>query len=253
MSKIINVNGFDLPTVQYMISFLYTGNYQLASKDKQESVSDDEQDYDEADTVSHSSTALPETTEDENVESLLSHIRVNAIADYYNIQDLSQLANSKIQIVLDEGQSADVFPRILQEVSTSNRDANLRSIIASATAKCIEELTESETFRAVKFDHTLSIEILRVCGKRIQKLQHELNTVQREAAACRSSQARELHAKTALIKQANDSLDTLKQTSQCRHCSRDFNCYFEKESMEDDSSYVLRCRACRCRHSPRNI
>ncbi|KAF4968443.1 hypothetical protein FSARC_4137 [Fusarium sarcochroum] len=236
ISKVITVNGFDLPAVQHMISFLYTGEYQIVFKSEQKSTSDDGQNREEADAVSHSSPAPSEPTEDETVEILLSHLRVNAIADYYNIQNLSQLANSKIQAILEETQDADVFPKVLQEVSTSNRDADLHSIIASATAKCIEQLTELQTFRDVELEHSLSMEILRACGTRIHKLQHELKTTQQEAAAYQASEASEKLTKKLFIEQTNDSIDFLGRTFECRHCSKDFGCYFEKRGLREDAS-----------------
>jgi hypothetical protein len=199
--------------------------------------------------VSQFSTALSELAEDETVEDLLSHLRVNAIADYYNIQNLAQLANSKIRVILEEGQNANMFPRVVQEVSSSNRDPDIRSIIASAAATCIEELSELKAFQDVELEHNLSTEILRACSERIQTLQRHLDVAQQNVIIYQEFRDDERRVKESVIEQIDKSMDLLKQTYGCRHCAKGFGCYFEKKGLEGHPSYILRCKECRCRHT----
>ncbi|KAH7235301.1 hypothetical protein BKA59DRAFT_495910 [Fusarium tricinctum] len=170
-----------------------------------------------------------ELAEDETVEDLLSHLRVNAIADYYNIQNLTQLANSQIRVILEKGQNANVFPRVIQEVLTSDRDPDVCSIIASAAATCAEELSELQAFQEVELKHNLSMEILRACSKRIQTLQHRLDVAQHNAAIYRGFRDDEAGMKTSFIEQIDKYMDLLKQTYGCCHCAKGFGCYFEKK------------------------
>ncbi|KAG4279202.1 hypothetical protein FPRO04_13653 [Fusarium proliferatum] len=166
-----------------MISFLYTGEYQLNSKEIESSTTDDKQHQDQDET----SSIISESVMDDTTERLLCHVRVNRIADYYNIEALAQLANSKVQTIFEANKDAKVLPPVIQEISTSNRDAQLRSIVASATANRMEELTDLKTFQDVGFEHTLCIETLRACGKRIHLLQHDLNVIESQAVMFESA------------------------------------------------------------------
>jgi hypothetical protein len=198
--------------------------------------------------VSQFSSGLSELAEDETVEDLLSHLRVNAIADYYVIQNLTQYTNSKIRVILEEGQNAKVFPRVIQELSTSNRDPDIRSIIASAAVTCIEELCESEAFQDVELERNFFTEFFRACSERIQTLQHRLDVAQQNVIIYQELRDDERRGKESVIEQKDKAMDLLKQTYGCRHCANDFGCYFEKKGLEGHPSYVLRCKECRCRH-----
>ncbi|KAH7247525.1 uncharacterized protein BKA55DRAFT_595139 [Fusarium redolens] len=172
-SKIITVNEFHIR------------KYQLCSKREHKSSSDDGHNQDNTDHMSH-----------ETVEDLLSHLRVNAIADYYNIQNLAQLANSQIRVILEKGQMLI--------------DPDVCSIIASAAATCVEELSELQAFQEVELKHNLSMEILRAYD--------------------------EARMKTSFIEQIDKYMDLLKQTYGCCHCAKGFGCYFEKKCLEGHSS-----------------
>ncbi|GKU13028.1 unnamed protein product [Fusarium langsethiae] len=158
----IAVNGFDLSTVRYTISFLYTGKYELCTKNECKSDSDNGYNQDNTDPKHELSSALPELAEDGYTEILLSHLRVNAIADFYDIQKLVQLANSKIRVILEEDPDAHVLPRIIREVSACNRDSGIRSIIASAAVTGIEEHVTSEAYQDLELEHNLSGNPLRL-------------------------------------------------------------------------------------------
>ncbi|KAK7582887.1 hypothetical protein V3481_012183 [Fusarium oxysporum f. sp. vasinfectum] len=195
-----------------MISFLYAGKYQLCSKREHKFSFDDGHNQDNTDHVSRFSSALSELAEDEPVEDLLSHLRINAVADYYNIQNLAQLANSQFRVILEKGQNANVFPRVIQEILTSDRDPDVRSIIASAATTCVEELSELQAFQEVELEHNLSMEILRASSQRIQTLQHRLDVAQQNAAIYRGFRGDEARMKTSFIEQIDKYMDLLKQT-----------------------------------------
>ncbi|CEI67519.1 hypothetical protein FVEN_g5618 [Fusarium venenatum] len=244
-TKILTVNEFDISTVQYMIAFLYAGEYQIHSKRAKKSTSDDAHNQDDTDEASQYSIKQPE---DETVDDLISHLRVNAIADYYNIQKLAQLATSKIQAILDKGQSAEVFPQIIQEVSTSNRDPDIDSIIASAAVAHIEELCELEAFQDMEFDDDLTVEMFRACAKRINALERRLDDAHQNVVTYQELRDDEKKAKEFVIEQMDKSMDLLGETDGCRNCNENFGCYFEKRGPEWQPFYLLRCQNCRCRH-----
>lgn len=231
-----------------MISFLYRGEYQICSKRQHKSGSDDGHDQESTDHLSQCSSAPSELAEDETVEDLLAHLRVNAIADYYDIQNLTQYANSKIRAILEEGQDAKVFPQVIQELSASNRDPDIHSIIASAAVACIGGFCELKAFQDVKLEHSLFTEILHACSERIQTLQRQLDVAQHNVVIYQELRDDERRGKESVIKQIDRSMDLLKQTYGSRHCAKGFGCYFEKMDLEGHPSYIIRCEECRCRH-----
>ena len=66
---------------------------------------------DNSDSDNEDTTTWPTTT---NIT--LHHVHVNAIADYYNIPQLKELANTKIQYILKTSWSADGFPDVIKDV-----------------------------------------------------------------------------------------------------------------------------------------
>ncbi|RKK47894.1 hypothetical protein BFJ66_g7882 [Fusarium oxysporum f. sp. cepae] len=113
-------------------------------------------------------------------DKTVSHLRFNDIADYYNIEKLAKLSTGKIDLILKKEVDFFIIPRIIDEMSTSNRDAVLRSLIVSATARYIEELTSSQVLPTIDLEHHVTIEILEACGERIQQLMSLLSVLARE-------------------------------------------------------------------------
>ncbi|ENH69794.1 hypothetical protein FOC1_g10009294 [Fusarium oxysporum f. sp. cubense race 1] len=250
-SKVVTVNEFHVATVQSMVTFLYTGDYVLAPeteksvqvKDRDEK-SEDGEVHSDQDKMSEDSFASSKETEDKTAEKIISYLSVNAIADYYNIAKLGKLSTSKIEAILRDDLNFLIIPQVIQEMSISNRDADLRSLIASATAKYIEELTSSQVLRALDLEHDLAIEILEACGRRIQELVEDASTA-RELQKIRE------RVSTLSIVKISSAIDLLKKTNRCRHCNNLFGCYIEEPTsvLTGGSAYVLRCESCGCRHS----
>ncbi|RKK85210.1 hypothetical protein BFJ71_g14263 [Fusarium oxysporum] len=113
-------------------------------------------------------------------DKTVSHLRFNDIADYYNIEKLAKLSTGKIDLILKKEVDFFIIPRIIDEMSTSNRDAVLRSLIVSATARYIEELTSSQVLPTIDLERHVTIEILEACGERIQQLMSLLSVLARE-------------------------------------------------------------------------
>ncbi|KAM0400562.1 hypothetical protein ACHAPZ_005631 [Fusarium culmorum] len=252
-SKVLTVTEFDVNTVQHMISFLYSGDYQISSKrDKPGSDDGNPQDEDSNDAADHApqaSSHLSEPVETvETVEDLFAHLRVNAIADYYNIQNLVQLANKKIRAILDLVQNTEVFPRIIQQISTSNGDPNIRSIIASAAVTRIKELCNLAAFQELELKQDFSSKMFQACSERMETLERRLHDAQANVVMYQALRDDERQAKQSVIEEMDNSMEILKQTAGCRNCEETFGSYFEKGGSEGNPSYLLRCKVCRCRH-----
>jgi hypothetical protein len=168
-----------------MISFLYTGEYHVNTKSEDNPIPSGEQFRNEADSYLQPCSG-PESLKNETIENILSHLRVNAIADYYNGENLAQLANSKIKAILEQGQEANLFPRVIQEMPKSNRAAELCAIIASATADCMDELMMLRDFQDVELEHTLVFEMIRALTTKIKEVQNRLEDYQQLAASYES-------------------------------------------------------------------
>ena len=87
--------------------------------------------------------------------ALLQYVRVNCIADYYDMQDLAQLANRKLQETLKQhAVSADkkgcIQPQTLctavDECFRNSSDPDIHNIISKAAAENLERLNMQSEF-----------------------------------------------------------------------------------------------------------
>ncbi|QGI79891.1 hypothetical protein CEK25_006620 [Fusarium fujikuroi] len=247
-SKVITVNEFSVRTVQYMVAFLYGADYRLAPEPERKPAQHDQgEKREEGEIVSGDdelSKALPPASQKiatQTVYQIVSHLRVNAVADYYGIAKLAKLSTSKIENILKKEMDFHIIPQIIAEMSTANRDSEIRSVIASATARYIEELASSQVLRTIDLEHHLTIEILEACGKRIQKLVEDLSAVekQQEEVIRKLEGDRDLTATKvrAIMQQLNT-------TPKCRNCKKDFLSFIaEPANVLAETSRSTRCPA----------
>ncbi|KAK7576795.1 hypothetical protein V3481_015357 [Fusarium oxysporum f. sp. vasinfectum] len=160
-TKVLNVEAFDVATVRRMVNFMYTEEYEVGYVHE----------------ASGSATGH-ETERTEVTEALLCHVRVNAIADYYNVSKLTQLANSKIQSILRDSWLAESFSHAVKEASVSTGDVALHDIITSTAAYHIEELVEFQSFADLEVMSEFSIKVLRSCARRICDIESQLQYIQ---------------------------------------------------------------------------
>ncbi|KAF5566748.1 aminopeptidase 2 [Fusarium phyllophilum] len=249
-SKIITVNEFDVRTVQYMVGFLYSADYRLAPEPEKKPAQGEKRE--EGEIVSDDDKMSKDPSRkiaDQTVYQIVSHLRVNAIADYYGIEKLAKLSTSKIEIILKKEVDFHIIPQVIAEMSAANRHLEIRSVIATATARYIAELASTQALRTIDLEHQLTIEILEACGKRVQKLLEHFSAVhnQHEQIIHKLEGDRDVTATKvrAIIQQ-------LKNTPKCRNCKKDFWCWIEEPTnvLVESSRYALRCRGCQYRHPP---
>jgi len=94
-------------------------------------------------------------------EILLRNVRVNAIADYYDILRLKQLVNTKIQHVLKTSWSAFGFSNIVKEAFNSTSDMALYNIMTLTATTHIEELLELKDFAVLEVMNAFSISVIQ--------------------------------------------------------------------------------------------
>jgi hypothetical protein len=210
------------------------------------------------------SATMPATT----TKILLYNVRVNAIADYYDIPQLKQPANTKIQHVLETSWSADGFSGIIKEASNSTSDIALHNIMTLTAATHIEELLMLEDFAALEVMSDFSISVIRstiaahkakedlstkklqAIESQLQSAEYRLQSAQQDCAYEKSLRDSETTRAGRVIENIDDCLNTLSMTNTCRNvrCEADFTCYIERGGLAGEPKYTLRCGKCRCRH-----
>ena len=98
-------------------------------------------------------------TNDISLEANECHIRLYAIADKYDIQDLKSLAKSKLQSSISDRWPIPFFPALIQGVlnSTPPKDRGLRDIITLICARHVTELLSEEPAIPYSLDSDSSI------------------------------------------------------------------------------------------------
>jgi hypothetical protein len=201
-------------------------------------------------------------------EILLRNVRVNAIADYYDMPHLKQLANTKIQHILETSWSTNGFSNIVKEAFNSTSDMALHNIMALTAATHIEELLELEDFASLevmsdffigvirntiaahKAKEDLSTQKLQAVESRLQNAESRLQSTEQDCTFEKSLRNRETTRADRIIENINDCVNVLSRTSTCRNirCEADFTCYIERGGFADEPKYTLRCARCKCRH-----
>jgi hypothetical protein len=162
---------------------------------------------------------------------LLRSVCVNVIADYYDIPQLKQLANTKIQT----SWSADGFSDVIKEVFSSTSDKALRNIMTLTAATRIEELLELEDFVALevmsdfaisvirntiaahKAKEDLSTQKLQAVKSQLQYAESRLQSVEQDCMYEKSLRDLETTRADRIIKNIGGYLNTLSRTSTCRN------------------------------------
>ena len=211
---------------------------------------------------------LSATTPAMTTEILLRNVRVNAIAEYYDIPQLKQLANTKIHHILQTFWSASSFSDIVKEAFNSTSDMALHNIMTLTAAMHIEELLELEDFASLeimsdfsigviqntiaahKAKEDLSTQKLQAVESQLQYAESRLQSAEQDCTYERSLRDRETTRADRIIENIDDCVNTLSRTSTCRNvrCESDFTCYIERGGFSEEPKYTLRCARCRCRH-----
>jgi len=197
------------------------------------------------------------TTRPTTANITLRHVHVNAIADYYNIPQLKELANTKIQHILGTSWSADGFPNVVKDVFSLTGDLALHNIITLTAAEHIEELVKLEDFVELDVMGDFAIGIVRTAitafkdidEKSTQKLQAVQSQLQQTESLLKFVEAR-CAAAERKSDNIDDCLDSLRKIRTCRNvnCGAEFRGYIELGGHLSDPSYILRCSKCQCKH-----
>jgi hypothetical protein len=188
-------------------------------------------------------------------ETLLGHVRVNAVADYYDIPQLKELANTKIRHIIETNWSPHGFSEVIKEVFNSTTDRELREIVSLTVAAHIEELLEFEDFAELDVIGDFAIGIIRnmfatykadesSTSRELRDVKHRLRSLKADYYSEKSTREHE----TGKVDRINHCLEILSKRQSCRNCNADFACYVERGGTNSKPQYTLRCAKCCCRH-----
>jgi len=236
------MDSFQPETVRQLVQYMYTGDYDDVPEIEHEASGHEapEQEVPERKTGGGDGTSPLKSTAS---ASLLEHVHVNSIADYYGVDRLVSLANTKIELLLesngDDQSLVASLPSATEAAVRSTGDDGLVGILASASAANIATLLELEQFTSLSLLTDFSLKVLQSCARRNQALVEEQVDSNRQLRGARAqTQQRDFEITTL-----KECLKVLNRTEQCRNCAADFHCSI------DASECILRCARCRCKHS----
>ena len=138
--------------------------------------SSDVEDRETADDAS--TTAQLEVTNSTMMKDMiLRNMRVNSIADYYDIPSLKRCANTKIEGIIKATGIGDSWPEVVREAIQSTSDNALHRMLALTSAEHIEELIELEDFTALEVMNDFAVTIIRSRLVAHDKKEQDLNRI----------------------------------------------------------------------------
>lgn len=182
----------------------------------------------------------------------LHHVRMNAIADYYNIAKLAELTRSRIQQLPLDKWDPHVCLEVTRNALDLTGDRAFHKTMALVVAQNIRELLTMEQLGEIIND--FGIDVLRHRTQRFEvdegrlrlqllQLQEELRMeqVRRESSEARADR---------IIENIKQCMQSLVDRAICRNnnCRAQFDCYIEQRGQTFEPLFTLRCAACRCRH-----
>ncbi|KAK1245505.1 hypothetical protein MKX08_005134 [Trichoderma sp. CBMAI-0020] len=144
-----------------------------------------------ASTIMSSTTPAPLVTNG----TLLQHVQVNAIADYYEVHGLAQLANRKIQQTYLTSWDLKSFVASAKAAINDSGDQSLHNMMALYTAQNMKELLKSGQLPSLVGDFSASVLAYHA---------HQLEASQREQTQAAVQQQAQAHL--ALQQQYNELL-----------------------------------------------
>lgn len=185
-------------------------------------------------------------------QSLLRHVRTNAIADYYDITKLAELTRSKIQKAQLDQWDPYAWLDVTKNALATTGDQAFHDTLAQIVAHHVSDFLDMDQvgdvmneFSVKVFRHRIQTAETedRFLRLQILELERELKVEQtrREVAEARIHRVRE---------NMRNCLETLRERDLCRNssCQADFECYIEERGQAHEPMFTLRCARCLCKH-----
>lgn len=228
---------YDARALNRMIEYLYTGDYDKATKASFQVDTDlpgaEDGHANDNRTTTQSATA-----------NLLSHINVHGIAGYYNITKLQYLAAGKFQEALKDTPwpEIELFP-IVEAIyeQPASQDKGLRDAIKRKALPHTDELNNDKLPGEflLKLLHCLSTDRLQDKAKIIE----DQTNIESMRTSLRIAYEQNDKARGEL----NTVVGLLQNLRGCRHCDSKFNVRAEKSG--PNGKYYIRCIDCKTKHT----
>lgn len=179
---------------------------------------------------------------------MLQHVQINAIADYYNIERLSELSRSKFQQACQSTWDTQSFIDATSGALGLSGDGALHEVIATEAAKNIHTLLEIDHFADIIGE--FGTRVLRNCIKKAEADQHRVFQLRFDLEQEHSKrQAAEARA-DRIIENIGKCVQTMRERGFCRNhsCMAEYQCYIERRGQSFEPLYTLRCAKCRCKN-----
>jgi hypothetical protein len=253
----VELQDDDPDTVKCMVSYMYNYDYNDEQHRKPEST----QSIDSSNTggmeeiidqtaIDSEEGRIPDLEEVQ--PTLVSSVRVYAIADKYDIPRLKDLARQKFCNWAEKNWACDDFAAIVKEIyeSTPNHDQGLRDIVVQLIATHAQILLEKDSVRQLIEDiGVLGLSVLCQLSQNHSDvestLKSQIETLETDVTVL--NRQLEENAR-GLLRKAQDMDLTMKKISslvQCRHCKNRFNMDVEAYLY---GGAIVRCKGCRTMH-----
>jgi hypothetical protein len=201
----------------------------------------------EHDKIESSATMiLDEGTLNDSSETLLRHVRVNSIGDYYDIPQLRRLAITKLERIMAHNWNATQYLDVCKESFKCSSDTNLHHSLALVAVPHMERLVALEGFAALEPISDFGV-ILRLLTDKLTESQSFVKDIR--ARLERSEKDRE-HAEAAAenlritMEKVRECHEILRKCNNCPHCFTDVTCMVEEGEFDLGPHFSLCCKMC---------
>ncbi|KAI1745149.1 hypothetical protein F4680DRAFT_404440 [Xylaria scruposa] len=244
---------FDIESVNHLLEFMYTGDYQLSPNPALELLSSGESDDSDADVdtgainpgISNGAQELgiPTTVS----ERLTCHTLMDSVASYYDIPALSALSRSKVDDILVNEWSADAFCDLIQESLGSTSDQEYYQMLAAKAVDHADELAERHVFEKGGVAERLASDMLPILMTSLKAAETQRQELASNLCLEKTKLEEEDQKSANRSKALEACVQLLNTNPRCRNCGIDFACTLEQTSWYHPR-HILRCSRCSCRH-----
>ncbi|KAI0913843.1 hypothetical protein F4823DRAFT_575670 [Ustulina deusta] len=106
--------------------------------------------------------------------TMLYHVRVNGIADYYDVTGLATLSVTRLSVLLQQYWSERGFCELVQEAGTLTGDKNLRQLLIKTAASHAPELLHGGWFSEGRIANDMAAEVLKALSGHVEHLRSRI-------------------------------------------------------------------------------
>ncbi|KAI1344798.1 hypothetical protein F5Y15DRAFT_410494 [Xylariaceae sp. FL0016] len=253
--------AYDAATCKLMLQFLNTGDYHL--NPTRDTSTTDQDHMTELERLSSDNLFIDISVEtlklndepEENTHkpsddlpmAVSCHVRVNAIADYYDIPALRRLSSTRFQRAFEDQWSAGTFVEVIDDACRTTGDPLLFEAAGFSTAEHLEELLSMSTYVALEPPREFSRGLQARCLEKIVAYERGLEDLKWKKGMTETA----LDLAKGKLRGFRQCMQSLRKTKYCANmrCPNAFSCYIkEKVVGNGETRYILRCSTCKCKH-----